>query len=82
MELISYQNQNVSVRITKRISSFRSNGEFMLSVEGKMPTAKEIKAGVPQDFVLFAPRTMYINDVPLNTNTRYLHVYHRSQSQL
>lgn len=45
----------------------------MVSVEGEVSMAREIKAWVPLDFVLYA-YNVYINDVHLNTR----HLYARS----
>jgi len=63
----------ISFRIIKLIIYFHSNGKCMVSVEGEVSMLREIKASVPQDFVLFA-YNVYVNDVHLNTR----HLYARS----
>jgi hypothetical protein len=63
----------ISFLTIKLIIYFHSNGKCMVSVEGEVSMAREIKAWVPQDFVLFA-YNVYTNDVHLNTR----HLYARS----
>jgi hypothetical protein len=49
----------------KLIISFQYEGKFVVNVEGKMSTSREIQVGVPQGFV-FSPKLyiMYIIDTP------------------
>jgi hypothetical protein len=42
-----------SISLIKLISSFLSERKFRVSVEGKVSTARDIQAGVPQGSVLF-----------------------------
>jgi hypothetical protein len=61
--LYKLSKMNFSASLIKLISSFLSNRQFSVSVEGEMSTPRIIKAGVPQGSVLSATLfNMYIND--------------------
>jgi hypothetical protein len=51
-----------SIGLVKLMSSFLSQRKFRVSVEGEMPTPRDIQAGVPQGSVLSPTLySMYIN---------------------
>jgi hypothetical protein len=55
----------ISTTIIKLLSSFLSQRKFGVSVEGEMPTPRDIQAGVPQGFCLSPTLySLYINDKP------------------
>jgi retron-type reverse transcriptase len=52
-----------SASLIKLISSFLSQGKFRVSVEGKMSTPREMRAGVPQGSILSPTLyNIYVND--------------------
>jgi len=46
------------------IAMFLSNAKFVVGVEGQLSSLGEIHAGVPQDFVLPPPCTIYVSVLP------------------
>jgi hypothetical protein len=63
-----------STSFIKLISSFRSQRKFNVSVEGEMPTPREMRARVPQGSVLSpALYNMYMNYAPQTPGVHLAH---------